>query len=178
MIDPAVIDLMHHMSKAPPALERQVSDSAWGSPDLKQGESYVREVEQDVATWIAETERRVTSLAKDIAAHPAPSVLRRLDQMIETFEAAVSSEVAFYRRLTKKSLVIVKRARAIMPAAAPVLTEQRRRILTALAAYGLARSDVVFALRALRSGLDGAGRNGPVFDNASDLGAYLRAAAA
>lgn len=178
MIDPAVIDLMHHMSKGPPALERQVSDSAWGTPDIQQGEMYVREVEQDVANWIAETESRVTSLAEDIVAHPNPRTIHRLNQMIESFEATVPSEVASYRRMSKKSLVVVKRARAVLPTVAPTLTAQRRRILNSFAAYGLARSDVVFALRALRNGLTDGGTNGPIFDNSSDLGAYLRAAAA
>lgn len=178
VIDPAIIDLMHHMSKAPPAIERSADAGAWVQT-VETGERHVQTIERQIEEWITETETRVSAIAASARSEPdREAALHRLNQAIEAFEASIPREAAFFSRAEKRTLVTVKRAKAASHIAGQRTAAQRQRILRAFAAYGLAKQDVVFALRAIRADLTGEGRVGPIFDSPSDLGAYLRDAVA
>jgi hypothetical protein len=179
MIDPAIIDLMHHMSMPPPAIERPAGVRSWAVADTDAGEEHARLIEIETAKWIAEAEKRIAGLIADFAGIEATSShLRRLDQMIDTVENFVASEALDYRRWVKRTQIIVKRVKARSAREGALVALQRDRILKALARHGLAKQDALSALRALRSEKTGASRSGPIFDNADDLTVYLRAAVA
>lgn len=177
MIDPAIIDLIHHLGQQPPAIVRPFEDTK--APSANATGQHVQRVEQWSADWIAEAQKRVESLIRDFEDGPVePHHLVTLDRAIELIEESIPAEARIFKKQQKVAHRLQKQLKSEMPSVLPRYNAERARNFRAISESALVRADLCFALKALRARHDSRANEGPAFDNSRALGDYLRAAIA
>ncbi|BAQ44201.1 MULTISPECIES: hypothetical protein [Methylobacterium] len=178
MIDAALIDLTHHLSRQPPAI---VSPSlvARGGVTARASERLVRDAERWNADWARDAETQVEALRVRLDAEPvAARDLHQLDRLIDLLADQTDAQASTFRNLEKRTRRFLKRMKVFAPDDATRLAAERDRLFAAYARSCLIRFELVMALRALRASHDPASRSGPVFTDPTTLEEYLRAPAA
>lgn len=184
MVDPAILELMQHLTRPAPAVVREAlpvpSLLASASAAVIAGvERSTRGAEQEAAEWIATVERglphlldqfRRTGLDRD-ALDQFPSLLAELD-------ATVKRRSREFERATKQLRQARKRIMAEGPRFLAAFDDQTERVLRATARRNLALVEATFALRAFYAEASGRGERGVVYTDPDALGGALRAAIA
>ncbi|BCM85846.1 hypothetical protein [Methylobacterium indicum] len=178
MIDAALIDLTHHLSRQPPAIVSP-SLALRGAVTARASERLVRDAERWNADWARDAETQVDALRARLETEPvATRELHQLDRLIDLLAEQTDAQAATFRNLEKRTRRFLKRVKAVAPNDAVRLAAERDRLFAAYARSCLIRFELVLALRALRASHDPAARSGPVFTNSAVLEDYLRAPAA
>ncbi|MET7244075.1 hypothetical protein ABZT49_11955 [Methylobacterium sp. EM32] len=178
MIDAAIIDLTHHLSRQPPAIVSPYL-AAQAATTARASERLVRDAERWNADWARDAERQVDGLRLRLETGPVTAQdLRQLDRLIDLLTEQTDTQAATFRSLEKRTRRFLKQVKARAPQDAARLAAERDRLFAAYARSCLIRFELVLALRALRAGHDPAAQSGPVFTDPAALEKYLRAPAA
>ncbi len=178
MIDAAIIDLTHHLSRQPPAI---VSPhlAVRGGATARASERLVRDAERWNAEWARDAEAQVDALRLRLEKEPVTAQdLRQLDRLIDLLTEQTDAQAATFRSQEKRTRRFLKQVKARAPDEAARLAAERDRLFAAYARSCLVRFDLILALRALRATYDPAARSGPIFTDPAALEEYLRAPAA
>lgn len=177
MFDPGITDLIKHMSQSPPAIV-QFAQRA-GGPAAADTERRVRAIEEWSADWITEAQRQFEAY-RDTVKHDQDKSgsIASLDQAISSVENTIEVLTEEFRKQQKIARKLQSQVRSDFPLELDRFRLERTRVFKAIARAHTVRTDLLFALRALRCEIDPTAKDGPTFTDSTALGAYLRAAVA
>lgn len=181
MIDPAIIDVMHQMSRQPPALMLPAEDTAsrLTADFAERIEAVVRQNERYVEDWAENAQSAVAALVeKANSGNFDTESIEALRRSADAADRQITADAKEFARQQKGFRRLAKQAKAQSRQDGDIAERTFQRFLAANARMGTVRFELGLAVKTALAKLDPENQEGPIFNDPGEIEKYLLAASA